>query len=253
YYVTYNDLYRNLFDFYPLYMGILMLLMLIWSVIYMILAIYIERINPGEFGVALPWYYIFQSLNCYKRKVSPSSHRNSAIELRNIDNKWFQTKSESTQSYVSIKNLTKKFKKFYAVSNLSLEFYQNEVCCLLGHNGAGMLESDNGDITVDGMNITSNIQNIRKKIGFCPQYDILYDELSVKEHLELIAKMRHIDRHQIDSCVDDILRKINLVNDKQTLAKNLSGGMKRRLSVGLSLIGDPQVLIFDEPTSGIGK
>ncbi|CAF5184282.1 unnamed protein product, partial [Rotaria magnacalcarata] len=111
---------------------------------------------------------------------------------------------------------------------------------------------------------------------------ILYDKLSVQEHLELFSQMRNLDRTKIDESIDKILDLIGLVNDRRTLSKDLSGGMKRRLSIGISLIGDPKVsqinryttyhisvsilsyyrkssvllsviLILDEPTSGVGK
>ncbi|CAF1450292.1 unnamed protein product, partial [Didymodactylos carnosus] len=162
---------------------------------------------------------------------------------------------------MSVKQLSKKFGKFQAVSNLNVDFYNNEVCCLLGHNGAGkttvtsilvgMLEPTSGSVSISGLDNQENIEEVRKEIGFCPQYDILYPELSIKEHLELVAKMRHMDVEATEESVENILQLIGLSNERLTLAKNLSGGMQRRLSIGISMIGDPKVLILDEPTSGI--
>ncbi|CAF1369748.1 unnamed protein product, partial [Rotaria sordida] len=80
---------------------------------------------------------------------------------------------------------------------------------------------------------------------------ILYNELSVQEHLELIGQMRHMEKQSIKESIETILNLIGLTNDRKTLSKNLSGGMKRRLSIGISLMNNPKVVILDEPTSGI--
>jgi len=148
--LTMNEIYSNLFS-YRLYIGICLLTMLIYSVIYFCLAIYIERINPGEFGIAQPWFYPFRISRLPTATVRPSEIRqsnNQWVELSSIDN--------SRKAAVSIQNLTKvkicslsffvfrsvfsfrkEFGRFQAVSNLSLDFYRGEVCSLLGENGAG--------------------------------------------------------------------------------------------------------------------
>ncbi|CAF1270633.1 unnamed protein product [Didymodactylos carnosus] len=238
-----------------------MLLMLIWSALYIFLAVYVERVHPGAFGVARPWNYLFQRKNNKKIKPVPQNGLKS-VPLKMFNEKWIESKPSSGVSGVSIQNLTKTFGDFKAVSNLSLDFYENEVCCLLGHNGAGkttttfmlvgMLEPTSGCIFVNDLDNKTNLEAVRKNIGFCPQSDILYDELTVREHLKLVAKIRQMPRTEIERSTDRILALINLRKDAQTLAKNLSGGMKRRLSIGMSLVGDPKILIFDEPTSGIG-
>ncbi|CAF0848696.1 unnamed protein product [Rotaria sordida] len=265
---TFEQLYSNLFT-YPLYIGLCLLLMLIYSVIYFFLAIYIERINPGEFGVSQSWNYLFKK-SYWKPHSTPTvqpfdnndrlTHKKDGIygsecwiELNSIKN----TISPS----LTISHLTKNFGKFQAVSDLSLNFYKGEVCSLLGHNGAGkttttfilvgMLEPTSGHVTIEGLNNRTHIQEVRKIIGFCPQCDILYNDLSVEEHLELIGKIRHMEPKFMNESIETILKLIGLVNDRKTLSKKLSGGMKRRLSIGISLMGDPKILILDEPTSGI--
>ncbi|CAF1617453.1 unnamed protein product, partial [Didymodactylos carnosus] len=104
-----------------------------------------------------------------------------------------------------------------------------------------MLQSNSGTVTVEGYDNTRNLQTVRKMIGYCPQYDILYDELSVNEHLELVAKLRSMTKDDMNNSINKILTQISLSNDEKKLAKDLSGGMKRRLSVGMALIGDPEV------------
>jgi len=170
-------------------------------------------------------------------------------------------KRKKTTPSLVVSHLNKKFGKFLAVNDLSLEFYPGEVCTLLGHNGAGkttttfilvgMLEATSGNVTIEGLDNRTFIEEVRHHLGFCPQYDILYDDLSIEEHLELIAKMRHMTKQQMNDSIEEILDLIGLKNDRNTLSKNLSGGMKRRLSIGISLINNPKVVILDEPTSGI--
>ncbi|CAM4813346.1 unnamed protein product [Rotaria magnacalcarata] len=269
--ITFSELYSNLFT-YPLYIGICLLLMLVYSIVYMLLAIYVERINPGSFGISQPWNYLCK-IGYWKSRSSSS--------IKHIDISKTQSKDESTIEknhwiepnalahtklpILSIHNMTKKFGKLSAVKNLSLDFYNGEVFSLLGHNGAGkttttfilvgmylsMLQPTSGSITVEGLNGQINIQEVRKMIGFCPQYDILYDQLTVREHLTLVSEMRQISRKDVNQSIDRILNLIGLADQQHTWAKNLSGGMKRRLSIGISLVGDSKVLILDEPTSGI--
>ncbi|CAM4928643.1 unnamed protein product [Rotaria socialis] len=265
--ITYSELYSNLFT-YPLYIGICLLLMLVYSIIYMLLAIYIERINPGSFGISQPWNYLCKigywksrSSSCIQHiNISKTQRKNEPIIEKNH---WIESNAlaRAKLPILSIHNMTKKFGKLDAVKNLSLDFYNGEVFSLLGHNGAGkttttfilvgMLQPTSGSITVEGLDGQINIQEVRKMIGFCPQYDILYDQLTVREHLTLVSEMRQIRRKDVNQSIDYILDLIGLVDHQHTWAKNLSGGMKRRLSIGISLVGDSKVLILDEPTSGI--
>ncbi|CAF1233873.1 unnamed protein product [Adineta ricciae] len=263
---TFEHLYVNIFD-YPLYIGVCLLLMLIYSVIYMFLAVYVERLNPGEFGVSQPWnYWLKKSYWMTSSSVRPTDAMNNMDQIDNHAanaNHWIEMNQveKKKSPAMSIDHLNKKFGKFQAVSNLTLEFFAGEVCTLLGHNGAGkttttfilvgMLEPTSGRVTIQGFDNQSQIEEVRHHLGFCPQYDILYNELSVEEHLELIAKMRHMDKEVMKESIETILQLIGLTNDRGTLSKDLSGGMKRRLSIGISLINDPKVVILDEPTSGI--
>ncbi|CAF3734537.1 unnamed protein product [Rotaria sordida] len=234
----------------------------------MILAIYIERINPGEFGISQPWNYLCKKGYWKSQQVSSIKqtkiNKNKDKDYSTIENNhWIESSSLANTKLpvLSINHMTKRFGKLNAVMNLSLDFYNGEVCSLLGHNGAGkttttfilvgMLEPTSGSITVKGLDGRMHIQEIRKIIGFCPQYDILYNELSVREHLKLVAEMRQMRRKEAEESIDNILNLIGLVDQQHTWANNLSGGMKRRLSIGISLVGDSKVLILDEPTSGI--
>ncbi|CAK7342614.1 unnamed protein product [Dovyalis caffra] len=141
---------------------------------------------------------------------------------------------------------------------------------LLGHNGAGksttismlvgLLPPTSGDALVFGKNITTDMDEIRNGLGVCPQNDILFPELTVREHLEIFAALKGVKEDILESVVTDMVNEVGLADKVNTLVSALSGGMKRKLSLGIALIGNskepilislPQVVILDEPTSGM--
>ncbi|CAF2638906.1 unnamed protein product [Rotaria sp. Silwood2] len=187
---TFRDLYSNIFT-YPLYIGICLLLMIVYSIIYMVLAVYIERINPGQFGISQPFYY-----PCFRKTKKTSStvpisyyEENGWSSMNKTNTKihehnhWIEMDSNMNKvcPLMRIKHLTKKFGKLTAVSDFSFDFYKGEVCALLGHNGAGkttitfilvgMLEATSGCVILQDLDHRIHIQQTRKMIGFCPQYD----------------------------------------------------------------------------------
>ena len=99
------------------------------------------------------------------------------------------------------------------------------------------------------MDIGSEMELIRKKMGVCPQHDILFDTLTVKEHLELFATFKGMDAKDIPQEVSKIIDDIDLREKQNDLSQNLSGGQKRRLSVGMAFIGNSNIILLDEPTS----
>ncbi|CAF4761381.1 unnamed protein product [Rotaria magnacalcarata] len=136
-----GDLYTNIFQ-YKLYVGLYLLVMLIYSVMYFFLAIYVERLNPGEFGVAQRWNYLFQKSYWKPSIVSPIDSDDDFNIVNNGVSKgsnWMELDQveQKKSPTMRINHLNKTFDKFQAVSDLSLEFFEGEVCTLLGHNGAG--------------------------------------------------------------------------------------------------------------------
>lgn len=96
-----------------------------------------------------------------------------------------------------------------------------------------------------------NIQRVQQLIGFCPQFDILWTELTVEEHLRFYSRLKNVDSELADGIVEKTLHDTRLTNFRGFLVKELSGGMKRRLSLGISLVGNPSVVFLDEPTTGL--
>ncbi len=158
-------------------------------------------------------------------------------------------------------NLTKKFKNRMAVDSLNLSVKTGEFFSLLGQNGAGktttikmlccLLNPSSGDAMLLGDSIIKNSTVVKQKLNVSPQETAIAPNLSVKENLELIARIYGSNKNEAKEKTEDLIKKFGLyerVNDK---AKTLSGGMKRRLSIAMALISDPKIIFLDEPTLGL--
>ncbi len=162
---------------------------------------------------------------------------------------------------IEISNLTKKFKDVIAVDNVSFLVDENQVFALLGVNGAGktttikmmcgLCAKDSGTILFDNLSVDDNLDTIKTFVNVSPQETAVAENLSVKENLHFIASIYGLDKKQASQKVDDIIGKFDLESVKNKRAKQLSGGMKRRLSIAMALVSQPKVLFLDEPTLGL--
>ncbi|CAO2206628.1 unnamed protein product [Urochloa humidicola] len=154
-------------------------------------------------------------------------------------------------------------KPFHSVKGLWVNLEKDQLFCLLGPNGAGKTTTiscltgitpiTGGDAFIYGHSVRSTVgmTNIRRMIGVCPQFDILWDALTAKEHMELFASIKGLPRSAIMSVAEESLAKVKLSQVTNVRAGSYSGGMKRRLSVAIALIGDPKLVFLDEPTTGM--
>ena len=161
--------------------------------------------------------------------------------------------------YLNIRNVTRKYDELVAVNNFNGELFINEIFCLLGHNGAGKTtlikmisgaeDPDNGDIFLNNISVVTNKKYLFNNIGLCQQEDIFFDYLTVYEHLKYMMEIKGIksDLQQISL----LMNKIGLAEKQGALCKTLSGGEKRKLCVALALIGNSELVLLDEPTSGM--
>ena len=150
-----------------------------------------------------------------------------------------------------------------AVNHVNLNFYKNEIFALLGHNGAGkttlisiltgLYESSEGNAYYDNMDIleSSNIEKFRQKIGICPQHDVLFNDLNIKEHLSLFAIFKGVKSENLNEEIKKIIQDFQLEDVQYTIAKNLSAGQRRKLSIAISLVGGSEIIFLDEPSSGM--
>ena len=158
-------------------------------------------------------------------------------------------------------NMSKSFKNVTALKEISLTMKNNQVFCLLGHNGAGkttaincltgLYNVTNGEVFIFGKSIKEEMTQVQKIMGVCPQHDVLFAEMTAEEHLRFWARFRGVQRNQLDAHVRQTLADISLEGKGNVLAATFSGGMKRRLSVGMSAMGHPKVIFLDEPTTGL--
>ena len=112
----------------------------------------------------------------------------------------------------------------------------------------GLCSPLSGNILINNIDIVANTREARKNIGYCPQHNLLFDSLTVYEHLKFFSKLKE---NFTESEIDSMLDAINLLDKKFVLAKSLSGGMKRKLSVAIAFIGGSKIVILDEPSSGM--
>ncbi|CAN8278116.1 unnamed protein product [Cochlearia groenlandica] len=147
-----------------------------------------------------------------------------------------------------------------AVKGLSLALFQGECFGMLGPNGAGktsfinmmtgLTKPTSGTALVQGLDILSDMDRIYTTIGVCPQHDLLWEKLSGKEHLLFYGRLKNLKGSVLTQAVEESLRSVNLLHVDKQVGK-YSGGMKRRLSVAISLIGNPKVVYMDEPSTGL--
>ena len=158
-------------------------------------------------------------------------------------------------------NITKQFKKNKVVDELNMYIESGETVGLLGPNGAGksttismissLVAPTSGDIRFQRESILKDAQGLRRVLGVVPQEIAIYTDLSAQENLLFFGRIHRLKGKQLQKKVDEVLEQIGLTDHKKEVTKHFSGGMKRRLNIGASLMHNPEMIIMDEPTVGI--
>ncbi|XP_014165755.1 ATP-binding cassette sub-family A member 12 [Geospiza fortis] len=254
-------------------------LILIDSFIYFILGWYIRNVFPGRYGMAAPWYFpLLPSYWIEYNSYLPFWNEKqrcllfSKLMLRKevtLPNKicaphpHVEPEPTDLTLGVSLHGITKVYGSKAAVDNLSLNFYEGNITSLLGHNGAGktttisiltgLFPTSSGTIFVYGKDIRTDQEVIRKNMGVCMQHNVLFNYLTTKEHLLLYGyiKVPHCSKQELYQEVKRTLKETGLYSHRHKLAGTLSGGMKRKLSIAIALLGGSRVVILDEPTTGV--
>jgi len=161
-------------------------------------------------------------------------------------------------SAITIENLLKRFEDVTAVDGISLQVPEGELFGLLGPNGAGkttvinilcgLIQPTSGSCKVGGYDVQRQKSKVKDLIGVCPQETAIYPYLTGLENVELFGNLYAMSRQTLENRRDMLLREMGLTNDAKRRAEKYSGGMKRRLSLVLSLIHDPRIAFLDEPT-----
>ncbi len=162
---------------------------------------------------------------------------------------------------IEIKNLSKRFGEKEAVKNLNLQIKQGGIFALLGVNGAGktttirmltgLSKPTAGEAYVMGYSVEKELEKVKEVCDISPQDTSVAPNLTVKENLEFMAQIYSLSKAECKKRVEEIIRQFSLEDVEKTLAKKLSGGWQRRVSIAMALISKPQVLFLDEPTLGL--
>ena len=220
-------------------------------------------LNYRESGLPL-LQYIFSSFWGKARKIEENGnlYQDDSLDLIVTNHEELTEYNKSlkeTNSMLNIQNVTRIYNDVIAVNDFKGEMFPGEIFCLLGHNGAGKTtlikmisgieDPDNGDIFLNGTSLITNKDYLYKNIGLCEQEDIFFDYLTVEEHLKYMQELKGERSNERE--IDDLLRRIGLLEKNKSLCKELSGGQKRKLCIALALIGNSQLVLLDEPTSGM--
>jgi ABC-2 type transport system ATP-binding protein len=171
----------------------------------------------------------------------------------------FKTGGIGLKENIRMENVTKSFGGKAVLRDVSLSAIQGEILCLLGPSGAGKttlirlvtgaIRADSGDIFVAGKKIPD--RSAQQAIGFMPQNDAVYTDISGLDNLMFFGRLFHMTSQALKSRTEEVLRLVDLYPDRHKLAAHYSGGMKKRLSLAIALLNDPDILLLDEPTVGI--
>ncbi|XP_065346180.1 phospholipid-transporting ATPase ABCA3-like [Cloeon dipterum] len=247
---------------------------LIDIVLYSIITWYVSEVNPGEYGYKQP--YLFFATKSYWFGGTNKSENLTKV-LRLVEDPDILSKENYERPLtnnmaderigISVRNLTKSYPgklggpPVKAVRGVSLDIYKGEITALLGHNGAGktttmsiltgMISPSDGLVQVLGFDLKNSHSLLRKSVGMCPQHNLLFGELTVKQHLVFFAVLKGKSMKDAEIEAKELLRTFRLDSKMNALVSELSGGMKRKLQLAIALVGGSKVVILDEPTSGL--
>ncbi|XP_043820045.1 ATP-binding cassette sub-family A member 9-like isoform X2 [Dromiciops gliroides] len=232
------------------------------TILYLTLTMYFDKILPNEYGYRYSPLFFLKSRRQHHKvlenetspeyysdsfePVSPEFHGKEAIRIRNI-RKEYKGKTEKVE----------------ALKGLQLDVYEGQITAILGHNGAGkstllnilsgLVVPTEGSITIynDKLSDKADLKEIRKIIGVCPQFNVHFDFLTLKENLKLFAEIKGIQPQKVEQEVQKVVMELEMKNIQDTIAENLNGGQKRKLTFAIAILGDPQILLLDEPAAGL--
>ena len=244
-----------------------------------------------EYGISRPWYWPFiapfERFRNKREAIKPSttetdleSARTPGKTIIEVDKLTSNTTSHSTygeddaaserervtsgsanDAALLVSMARKWFGKKLAVKDVSVAVNSGEILALLGPNGAGkttlvncvlgLYRLSSGTARINGFDILKQQDQVYRYVGVCPQHEILWPDLTCEEHLLFYARLKGIDVKHEKDVVKRCLQEVELVSEQRKLAKQLSGGQRRRLAIAIALVARPAVVFLDEPTTGV--
>nr|XP_025862483.1 ATP-binding cassette sub-family A member 13-like [Vulpes vulpes] len=244
------------------------------SGLYFVCGWYLNNLVPGAFGLRKPWYFPFTA--SYWKSLCGLAAGGRRTPGPDLSFPPEDSDREGSPRHdgagaagggppgVALVSVTKEYEPHKAaVRDLSVTFHSDQITALLGTNGAGkttvisvltgLHPPTSGAVLVHGRSLHTDLAAIRRELGVCPQRDVLLDNLTVLEHLRLFAAIKapHWTQRTLHREVNRTLEDVELTRHQHTQTRVLSGGMKRKLSIGLAFLGASRTVVLDEPTSGV--
>uniref|UniRef100_A0A8C3FV22 ATP binding cassette subfamily A member 10 n=1 Tax=Chrysemys picta bellii TaxID=8478 RepID=A0A8C3FV22_CHRPI len=243
------------------------------ALLYLMLAIYFDKVLPDKYGMhhsrlffLKPSYWFKKRKNCVNNDILDHEEYSDQVFNDHVEKVPPEFRGKEAIRY-GINNIKKTYKDkdkiVNALRGLLLNVYEGQITALLGHSGAGkstllnilsgLCPPSEGSAMIYKYKVSEmeDLEEIRKIIGVCPQFNIQFEVLTVKENLRIFAKIKGIRLKEVEQEVQNVLTMLKIKDIQDCQASNLSGGQKRKLTLGIALLGDPQVLILDEPTAGL--
>lgn len=162
---------------------------------------------------------------------------------------------------IQIENISKRYGNKYAVKDASFTINKGEILGFLGRNGAGKsttmniitgyLSASSGRVLVDGHDILEEPMQVKRHIGYLPEMPPLYGDMTVDEYLKFVCEIKGVTKAHVKKHLDDICELVRITDHRKRLIKNLSKGYRQRVGIAQALVGNPEVVILDEPTVGL--
>ncbi|KAL8576510.1 hypothetical protein ACOMHN_003068 [Nucella lapillus] len=239
------------------------IMMVVDTLIYLTFTWYIEAVFPGQYGIPRKWYFPVQhSYWCgHSYKAVADTDCDPADAYSDSEN--MEREPSGHKVGVAVRNLRKVYRtgKKVAVDGLTINFYEDQITSFLGHNGAGktttmsiltgLFPPTSGTAYIYGKDIQTSIDEIRQSLGMCPQHNVLFEHLTVEEHIWFYARLKGKPESEVKREMSQMIKDVGLPHKRQEQSRNLSGGMKRKLSVAIAFVGGSRTVILDEPTAGV--
>ncbi|XP_038628372.1 phospholipid-transporting ATPase ABCA7 [Tachyglossus aculeatus] len=232
------------------------------AVLYGLATWYLEAVWPGQYGIPEPWDFPFRASYWCGKWTVPESQQAPAPDSGDPQ-VLLEEPPEGLQPGVSLRGLEKRYagSASPALRGLTLDFYEGHITAFLGHNGAGktttlsilsgLFPPTAGSAFILGQNICSNMAAVRHLLGLCPQHNVLFDILTVEEHIWFYGRLKGLSAKGAQKELEPLLQDVGLSQKRHEQTRHLSGGMQRKLSVAIAFVGGSRVVILDEPTAGV--
>uniref|UniRef100_A0A8C3D3Z1 ATP binding cassette subfamily A member 13 n=1 Tax=Corvus moneduloides TaxID=1196302 RepID=A0A8C3D3Z1_CORMO len=273
--IQWNNVHQSVAQGGHMTFGWMCWMMLFDSILYSVGGWYFSNIISGKFGLKNRWYFPF-TVSYWKKLCGTERSKRHCLNSNmfffnenfqekgfRLQNSWKRPCTEEATIGVVLLSLTKEHVdgQKAAVKDLNLTFHKGQITALLGPNGAGkttvislltgLYPPSSGTVIVDGKDIRTELTAIRTELGVCPQYDVLFNTLTVREHLLLYGSVKAPGWTKEELNEQVTLEDVDLSQHQYKPVGALSGGMKRRLSIAISFIGNSKTVVLDEPTSGV--